>query len=120
MYEIIKGGMTIAALDRLRYIKKASNGCFVFASYDTAQGIVVNGTPYNLMGREPMEGLETVFVVESDNVASPEDTKLLGQEITAMELESLAQGQKQTAMELDLLGQGQYITDIELEGLKHV
>lgn len=48
------------------------------------------------------------------------EAQLLGREITAMELESIAQGQKQTALELDLLGQGQYITDIELEGLKNV
>ena len=50
----------------------------------------------------------------------PTEAQLLGQEITAMELESIAQGQKQTALELDLLEQGQYITDMELEGLKHV
>lgn len=48
------------------------------------------------------------------------EAQLLGREITAMELESIAQGQKQTALELDLLEQGQYITDMELEGLKHV
>ena len=119
MYEIIKDGMTIASLDRLRYIKKASNGCFVFASEDTAQGIVVNGTPYNLMGREPMEELETVFVIESDNVASPEDAKVLGQSVTAMELESITQGQKQTSLELSMVEQGQYITGIELEVLNN-
>lgn len=50
----------------------------------------------------------------------PTEAQLLGQEITAMELESIAQGQKQTALELDLLEQGQYITDIELGGLKNV
>ena len=48
------------------------------------------------------------------------EAQLLGREITAMELESIAQGQKQTTLELDLLEQGQYITDMELEGLKHV
>ena len=48
------------------------------------------------------------------------EAQLLGQEITAMELESIAQGQKQTALELAMLEQGQYITDMELEGLKHV
>lgn len=54
--------------------------------------------------------------------APPEltEAQVLGREITAMELESIAQGQKQTALELSLLEQGQYITDMELEGLKHV
>lgn len=62
------------------------------------------------------------FSSPSDDQPKPEPTEaqLLGQEITAMELESIAQGQKQTALELDLLEQGQYITDMELEGLKHV
>ena len=48
------------------------------------------------------------------------EAQLLGREITAMEVESIAQGQKQTALELNLLEQGQYITDMELEGLNHV
>lgn len=50
----------------------------------------------------------------------PTEAQLLGREITAMEVESIAQGQKQTALELNLLEQGQYITEMELEGLKHV
>lgn len=63
---------------------------------------------------------ERVFDI-GDTWAPPlTEAQLLGREITAMELESIAQGQKQTALELDLLEQGQYITDMELEGLKHV
>lgn len=50
----------------------------------------------------------------------PTEAQILGREITAMEMESIAQGQKQTALELAMLEQGQYITDMELEGLKHV
>lgn len=50
----------------------------------------------------------------------PTEAQLLGQEITDLQLEQIAQGQKQTTLELDLLEQGQYITDMELEGLKHV
>lgn len=51
---------------------------------------------------------------------TPTEAQILGQEITAMELESIAQGQKQTSMELALLEQGQYITEMELEELKNV
>ena len=50
----------------------------------------------------------------------PTEAQALGQQITAMELESIAQGQRQTALELDLLEQGQYITQKELEGMTHV
>ena len=63
---------------------------------------------------------ERVFDIGDTWTPPPTETQLLGQEITAMEVESIAQGQKQTALELDLLEQGQYITDMELEGLKHV
>lgn len=123
MYRIIKGGETVACMDRLTYIKKGENGCFILTDEENAQGIVAKNTPYNLMGKTPMDGLEEVTVVEANETADPEigeDARLLGQEITAMELESIAQGQKQTALELAMLEQGQYITDMELEGLKHV
>lgn len=48
------------------------------------------------------------------------ETQLLGREITAMHLASIAQGQKQTALELALIEQGQYATNKELEGLQNV
>lgn len=120
MYKITKQGEVIACLDSLTYIKKAANGCYVLSDQEDAQGIVVHGTPYTLLGRTPMDGLEEVMAVESHAVASPDDDRSLGREITAMELEGLAQCQRQTALELDLLEQGQYITDMELEGLNHV
>lgn len=63
---------------------------------------------------------DRVFSIGDTWTPPPTEAQLLGQEITAMEVESIAQGQKQTALELDLLEQGQYITDMELEGLNHV
>ena len=63
---------------------------------------------------------ERLFDIGDTWTPQATEAQLLGREITAMEVESIAQGQKQTALELDLLEQGQYITDMELEGLNHV
>ena len=65
-------------------------------------------------------GDDRVFDIGDTWIPKLTESQLMGQEITAMELESIAQGQKQTALELALLEQGQYITGMELEGLKHV
>lgn len=48
------------------------------------------------------------------------ETQILGQQITEMQLASIAQGQRQTALELATIEQGQKITDVELEALKNV
>lgn len=67
MYQIIKtDGQTVAFVEELRYIRQnTSSGAFVEADVDTAQGIAVNGTPYNLTGRKPLTGVaDTVAVTE--------------------------------------------------------
>ena len=46
--------------------------------------------------------------------------QILGQQLTDMQLASIAQGQRQTALELAAIEQGQKITDVELEVLKNV
>lgn len=66
MYKIIKDGKTIAITEKLNYIKLSSNGVYVSSDEREAQGVAHNNTPYNLIGRAPMEGCETVFVVEVD------------------------------------------------------
>lgn len=50
----------------------------------------------------------------------PTETELLAQQLTNMQLASIAQGQRQTALELAAIEQGQKITDVELEALKNV
>ena len=109
MYRIIKGGETVACMDRLTYIRKGENGCFILTDEENAQGIVAKNVPYNLMGRTPMDGLEEVMVVEVNETAAPEigeDAKLLGQEITGLHLEQIAQGQMMTELQLTQLEGG--------------
>lgn len=51
MYKIISGGTVVALCDEPRYIKvKPDTGAFVQTTENDAQGIAVNGTPYNLSG----------------------------------------------------------------------
>lgn len=48
------------------------------------------------------------------------ETQIFSQQLTNMQLASIAQGQRQTALELAAIEQGQKITDVELEALKNV
>ncbi len=48
------------------YIKKAVNGCYVLCPEPEAQGIAYNGQVFHLLGREEMEGVETVMLEETD------------------------------------------------------
>lgn len=62
----IKGGATYAMTEKPTYIKQSENGCFVLCKEEEAQGIAHKGTPYHLLGRQEMEGVETVMLEEMD------------------------------------------------------
>lgn len=67
MYQIIKAdGKTAGFVTELRYIKvHPSSGAYVRADELTAQGVAVNGVPYNLAGRAELSRLlDTVHIVE--------------------------------------------------------
>lgn len=66
MYNVKKDGEIIAMTEKLHFIKQSKNGIFVKCDEKDAQGIAVKNTPYNLLGREPMTGCETVLVFEID------------------------------------------------------
>lgn len=66
MYRIIKDGAGIGLTENLNYIKQAENGCYVLCPEPDASGIAFNGTVFHLLGREPLEGLETVSLEETD------------------------------------------------------
>ena len=64
MYEIRKDDAVLALTEKPNYIYRHGDG--FYALCDEAQGIAVNGKPYSLHGRTPMEGCETVLLVETD------------------------------------------------------
>ena len=66
MYEIRKDGAVLALTEKPTYIYRHEEGFYALCDEAQAQGIAVNGTPYSLLGRTSIEGLEEVFLVETD------------------------------------------------------
>ncbi len=48
------------------YVRQAGNGCFVLCQEAEAAGIAHNGTVYHLLGREALEGAESVILEKTD------------------------------------------------------
>lgn len=48
------------------YIRLLDNGYYGLCTEKEAQGVVINGKPFHLEGREPLEGLKTVTMTEVD------------------------------------------------------
>jgi hypothetical protein len=64
------------------YIYLHRNGCYNICTEEKAQGVAIRNTPYNLEGREPMEGLETVrfemiWQEEYERIIAEEQRELL-------------------------------------------
>lgn len=73
MYRIIKNGAAIGLTENLNYVKQAENGCFVLCPEPLASGIVFEGTVFHLLGRESLDGVESVGLELAD--AGKEITK---------------------------------------------
>lgn len=58
-------GTDLGLVDEVRYIKRSAYGVFVEASMTDAIGISVNGTVFNLLGHDDIEGAETVVVARA-------------------------------------------------------
>lgn len=69
MFRIIKDEASLGLTEKLNYIMQAENGCYVLCPEQNASGIVFEGTPYHLLGRDSLEGLETVSLEETDGGA---------------------------------------------------
>ena len=66
MYEIRKDDAVLALTEKPNYIYRHEDGFYALCDETQAQGIAVNGKPYSLHGRTPMEGCESVLLVETD------------------------------------------------------
>ena len=66
MYEIRKDDAVLALTEKPTYIYRHAEGFYALCDEEQAQGIAVNGKPYSLHGRTPMEGCETVQLAELD------------------------------------------------------
>ena len=67
MYKITRDGASLGLTERPTYIKQAPNGCLVLCPESEAVGIVWEGTPLHLPGRDELEGAETVMLEEMDS-----------------------------------------------------
>ena len=66
MYRIVKDGTPLALIEAPTYVRQAGNGCFVLCQEAQATGITHNGTVYHLLGREAVEGAESVILEVAD------------------------------------------------------
>ena len=68
MYQVITDGKVVGLVDRLRYIKvNTKTGALVQANGpEDAQGIAIQGTPYNLLGHSEIPGAPQAIAVEKD------------------------------------------------------
>lgn len=67
--KIIKAsdGTVLALTEDVTYIKKADNGCYILCPEPDASGISYAGTPYHLLGRDPMgDDLESIMLEQTD------------------------------------------------------
>lgn len=66
MFKIIKDGTNLGMTEAPTYVRQAENGCFVLCQEGQATGIAYGGTVYHLLGREALEGAESVILEETD------------------------------------------------------
>jgi hypothetical protein len=85
MYEIILNNEILALVSKPRYIRiKPSSGAYIEANLSNAEGVAVNGTPYNLEGFNICDN-GTVEVHEIDEY----EYILTNQKATAANIETL-------------------------------
>lgn len=99
MYKIIKDGATIGMTEAPNYIRQHENGCFVLCPEPEASGITFGGTPYNLIGRETMEGVDSVMLEETDagrEISEAKDSTIRSAKMTG-QLQAAAKQYVQTA-----------------------
>lgn len=69
MFKITRDGESLGMTEAPNYIKQTENGCYNLCPEPEASGIVFEGTPYRLLGREAPEEmgeLDAVMLEEMD------------------------------------------------------
>ena len=66
MFRINKDGASLGMTEAPNYIKQAENGSYILCPEPEASGIAFAGNVYHLLGREDLEGVETVMLEETD------------------------------------------------------
>ena len=66
MFRINRDGECIGMTEAPNYIRQAENGSYTLCPEPEASGIAFAGNVYHLLGREELEGAETVMLEETD------------------------------------------------------
>lgn len=74
MFRIYSGATEVGVADKLNYIRRAGNGCFVLCSEAEAQGIAFNGQNYTLGTNGGLENLPEVQVLYQDTATELQKT----------------------------------------------
>lgn len=66
MFRISKDGASIGMTEAPIYIRRADNGSYILCPEPEASGIAFEGNVYHLLGREAMDGVESVMLEKTD------------------------------------------------------
>lgn len=75
MFRIFENGVEIGVADKLTFIRKADNGCFVLCGQEDAQGIAFNGETFTLGTNGGIENVREVQYAEVDTATELQNTK---------------------------------------------
>lgn len=120
MYKILKEDTVLATVHNPTWVKLQDNGCFALCDIVSAQGVVIDGVVYHILGKPDITGSETVSLVEvSETTYQLEQKKALeenAQTIAGLGMQLFeAQTQLlQTQKEKDNLGEQLFILQTEL------
>ena len=106
MFRINRDGDCIGMTEAPNYIKQAENGSYVLCPEPEASGIAFNGVVYHLLGRDSLEGVETIMLEEIDAGAEIMAAKQQAEDTDGMIVD---QEYRLTLLELDLTDDTQTI-----------
>ena len=66
MFKILKNGVIVGMTEAPNFIRRQENGCYGLCSEPIASGIVFEGIVYHLLGRDALDGVESVILEETD------------------------------------------------------
>ena len=75
MFKIFENGTEIGVADKLTFIKKSDNGCFVLCAEDEAQGIAFNGETFTLGTNGGIENAREVQFCEVSTAVEVQNSK---------------------------------------------
>ena len=65
MYKLFSEGAFLGYTEKLNYVKKADNGCYVATDEESAQGLAYNSKLYSLPWKKRFEGFPVVIYQEA-------------------------------------------------------